>query len=435
MTWEFSTEPEFQSQLDWMKDFVEEECEPLDLLWYDLAYAPHPPWLRAAIQPLKEQVKQRGLWACHLGPDLGGPGYGQVKLALMTEIMGRTRWGPVIFGCQGPDSGNAEILAHYGTEEQKAKYLQPLLDGEIKSCFSMSEPHGGSDPTRLRTRAERDGDEWVITGEKWFSSMARAASFLVTLAVTNPDVHPYRGMSMFLIPGDAPGLEIIRDVGTAGEPFGTGAHAYLRYDGVRVPADNLLGPEGEGFVVAQTRLGGGRVHHAMRAVGTCNKAMEMMCERALSRETANGVLADKQLIQQYVAESFAQIQQFRLFVLYTAWLIDQHGSAAARKEIAASKNLAAKVVHDVVARAVQVHGALGMSNETPLAQMWIEVPWMGVMDGPTEVHAGTIARQVLKEHRAAPGQWPTRWIPARLEAARVKHAVALATRAEHERPA
>jgi acyl-CoA dehydrogenase len=433
MSWEFETDPAFEEQLAWMRGFVEDEVEPLDLLWPRLHHAPPPSWLRTVIDPLKHQVKERGLWACHLGPDLGGKGFGQVKLALMNEILGRTRWGPTIFGCQAPDTGNAEILAHYGTPEQKARYLQPLLDGEVFSAFSMTEPQGGADPTQFRSRATRDGDAWVIDGEKFFTSNARNAAFFIVMALSNPDAGAYKGTSMFLVPSDTPGITILRDIGTMGEDLDAeGGHAHIRYDGVRVPAENLLGEEGLGFVVAQTRLGGGRIHHAMRTVGVCNKAFEMMCERALSRETKGSSLAEKQLVQQAIAESWAEIQQFRLFVLYAAWRIDREGTAAVRKEIAAVTIQAAKVLRSVVERAVHVHGALGVSNEMPLGYMWMLAPMMGIMDGPTEVHMVTAARQILKDFKPAPGEWPTRWMPAARERARAKHAAALAEQAAAE---
>ncbi len=286
MAWDFSTEPEFQEQLDWIDEFVREECEPLDLAFsshivYDRSHPVH----KKVIRPLQQQVKDRGLWACHLGPDLGGLGYGQLKLALMNEIIGRSNFAPMVFGCQAPDSGNAEIIAHYGTDAQKERYLQPLLNGDIVSCYSMTEPQAGSDPQEFKCRAWRDGDEYVIDGEKWFSSNLRYATFAIVMAVTDPDVPVYQGTSMFLVPTDTPGIEIIRNVGLGGEPPGEGSHAYVRYNNVRVPADNLLGGEGQAFVIAQTRLGGGRIHHAMRTIASCKKAFDMMCERVLSAGT------------------------------------------------------------------------------------------------------------------------------------------------------
>src|SRR5688572_7957114 len=259
MAWDFETDPAFQAKLDWADEFVREEVEPLDLLWPDLVFTPPDERLRKVIDPLKQQVREQGLWATHLGPELGGQGYGQVHLCLLNEILGRSGWAPVIFGCQAPDTGNAEIIAHYGTDEQKERYLRPLLEGEIFSCYSMTEPHAGSDPTMFTTRAVRDGDEWVINGWKFFSSNAKTSAFLIVMAVTNPDVNPYKGMSMFLVPSDTPGIEIVRDIGLAGEPADEGSHALIHYDGVRVPADALLGGEGQAFAIAQTRLGGGRI--------------------------------------------------------------------------------------------------------------------------------------------------------------------------------
>jgi acyl-CoA dehydrogenase len=428
MAWDFSTDPEFQAQLDWIDAFVREEVEPLDALWGDRAYVPLDEQLRRIVDPLKQQVRDRGLWACHLGPDLGGQGFGQLKLALMNEILGRSSWGPIVFGTQAPDTGNAEIIAQYGTDEQKKTYLQPLLDGEIFSCYSMTEPQGGSDPSLFRTRAVRDGDEWVISGEKFFSSNVSSAAFIIVMVITDPDVPVYQGSSMFLVPTDSPGLEVIRYLGTGSEPIGEGMHAYLRYDDVRVPAENLLGGEGQGFVIAQTRLGGGRIHHAMRTVAQCRRAFDMMCERALSRETRGGILGDKQFVQGYIADSYAEIEQFRLFVLHTAWLIDQKTTAGARKEIAAAKYTAAKVMHDVVERAVHVHGALGVSNEMPLMRLWEVAAMQGVMDGPNEVHKVTVARQILKDTRPAPDLWPSEHIPRKQAAARAKFAEVL----EHE---
>ena len=424
MAWDFSTEPEFQAQLDWIAGFVREEIEPLDLVFpgpgapYDTGNAA----ARRATAPLVERVKERGLWACHLGPELGGLGYGQLKLALMNEILGRSSFAPSVFGCQAPDSGNAEILAHYGTEEQKRRFLQPLLDGEIVSAYSMTEPHAGSDPTMFTTRAVRDGDEWVLDGEKWFTSNARFASFLIVMAVTNPGVSPYEGMSMFLVPTKTPGVNIRRHVGTMGEAEDEGAHAYIRYEGVRVPADHLLGGEGQAFVIAQTRLGGGRIHHAMRSVGICQRAFDMMCERALSRETQGSLLAEKQSVQTYIADSWIELLQFRLLVLNTAWLIDRGEKARARTQIAAVKVVTPRVLHDIVQRAVHVHGALGVSNEMPLGRMWMMVPVMAIVDGPTEVHRFSVAKRVLREYKAADGLFPGEHLPARREAARQRFA-------------
>jgi acyl-CoA dehydrogenase len=426
MAWDFTTEPEFQEKLDWMDGFVRDEIEPLDLVWGGRAFHPLDDTLRKVVDPLKQQVRERGLWACHLGPELGGEGYGQLKLSLMNEILGRSQWAPIIFGTQAPDTGNAEIIAHYGTEEQKERYLKPLLNGEIFSSYSMTEPQGGSDPTRFTTMARRDGEEWVLEGWKFFSSNAKTASFLIVMAVTNPDVSAYKGMSMFLVPTDTPGVEIVRNVGLMGESLHddeAGMHALIHYNEVRLPAESLLGGEGQAFAIAQTRLGGGRIHHAMRTVGICQKALDMMCERALSRETQGSLLADKQSVQNYVADSYAQLMQFRLFVLYVAWEIDEYQDyRRVRHDIAAIKVLTPQVLHDIVQRSIQVHGALGVSNEMPLGRMWMMAPIMGLVDGPSEVHRVTVARQVLKRYQAAPGLWPTEHLPEKIAAAREKFA-------------
>src|SRR6516165_1892275 len=423
MSWDFETEPEFQAKLDWVDTFVREEVEPLDLVWGHEQFVPLDETRRQVVDPLKEEVRRRGLWATHLGPELGGQGYGQLKLALLNEILGRSGWAPIVFGCQAPDTGNAEIIAHYGTQEQKDRYMQPLLDGEMFSCYSMTEPHAGADPTMFKTQAVKDGHEWVINGWKYFSSNAKTASFLIVMVVTNPEVSAYKGMSMFLVPADTPGVNIVRNVGLSGERLNEGSHALIHYDDVRVPEDALLGGEGQAFAIAQTRLGGGRIHHAMRTIGLAKKALDMMCERALSRETAGSLLGDKQFVQGYIADSYAQLVQFRLFVLYTAWEIDKYNDyRKVRKDIAAIKVLMPDVLHDIAQRALQVHGALGASNEMPFAGMMLGGAVMGLADGPTEVHKVTVARQVLREYRPSDDLWPTEHLPKKLAAARAKFA-------------
>src|SRR3954453_15259849 len=423
MAWDFETDPEYQTQLDWADAFVRDEIEPLDLVFPGLQFTPPDDRLRKIIDPLKEEVRHHELWATHLGPELGGKGHGQVNLSLLNEILGRSQWAPIIFGCQAPDTGNAEIIAHYGTPEQKERYLRPLLDGEIFSCYSMTEPQGGSDPTMFTTSAVKDGDEWVINGWKFFSSNAKTASFLIVMAVTDPDVSAYQGMSMFPVPTDTPGVDIVRNVGLAGEPLNEGFHALIHYDDVRVPADALLGGEGQAFSIAQTRLGGGRIHHAMRTIGLAKKALDMMCERALSRETAGSLLGDKQFVQGYIADSYAQLVQFRLFVLYTAWEIDKYNDyKRVRKDIATAKVVMPTVLHDIAWRAMQVHGALGVSNEMPFARMLLGSSVMGLADGPTEVHKVTVARQVLRDYQPSDDLWPTQHIPKLQAAAREKFA-------------
>jgi acyl-CoA dehydrogenase len=423
MSWDFETDPEYQKLLDWAAEFVQEEVEPLDYLWPHMQFVPMTDEMRKVIDPLKDEVRAQGLWATHLGPELGGQGFGQLKLALLNEILGRSAWASTVFGTQAPDTGNAEIIAHYGTPEQKERYLQPLLDGEMFSCYSMTEPHAGADPTLFKCRAHKDGDEWVINGWKYFSSNAKTASFLIVMAVTDPEVSAYQGMSMFLVPTDTPGVKIERNVGLWGEPLNEGFHALIRYDEVRVPSDALLGGEGQAFAIAQTRLGGGRIHHAMRTIGLAQKALDMMCERALSREVSGSLLAEKQFVQGYIADSYAQLVQFRLFVLYTAWEIDKYNDyKRVRKDIATAKVVMPTVLHDIAWRAMQVHGALGTTNEMPFFGMIHGAGIMGLADGPTEVHKVTVARQVLRGYQATDGMWPTQWIPGKIGAAREKFA-------------
>ncbi|MFG2006002.1 acyl-CoA dehydrogenase family protein [Spirillospora sp. NPDC048911] len=423
MAWDFETDPDYQELLDWADAFVRDEVEPLDLVLGD-PYDKTDPRYTELVKPLQRQVKERGLWACHLGPELGGEGFGQVKLALLNEILGRSRWAPSVFGCQAPDSGNAEILAQFGTPEQKERYLRPLLDGDISSSYSMTEPHGGADPTLFTTRAVRDGDDWVVNGEKWFSSNARHASFIIVMAVTDTEVSAYEGMSMFIVPAGTPGLEIVRNVGVAGER--EGSHGYLRYSDVRVPAGNLLGTAGGAFVIAQTRLGGGRIHHAMRTIAQVRKAFDMMCERAVSRETRWGPLAKLQMTREKIADSWVEMEQFRLLVLRTAWLIDKHQDyKKVRKDIAAVKAAMPKVLHDVVQRAMHLHGALGVSNEMPFAKMLLGAEALAIADGPTEVHKITVARQVLRDYEPVKGLWPSAHLPTRREEARERYAEAL----------
>lgn len=421
---DFSIDPAFQEQLDWIREFVKAEVEPLDLAFAgeDMVYNKASAFYEEAIRPLQQIVKDRGLWSCHLTPEFGGQGYGQVQLAYMNEILGRSQFGPTVFGNQAPDSGNAEIIAHYGTPEQKAKYLEPLLDGRISSCYSMTEPQGGADPGVFTCSAVRDGDEWVIDGEKWFSSSLRYASFLIVMVITDPDVAVHKGASMFLVPADSPGIEVVRNVGVGQEHDGHGGHAYVRYNSVRVPADHLLGGEGQAFAIAQTRLGGGRLHHAMRTVGAVSRCLDMLCERALSRTTQGELLARKQATQEKIADSFIELLQFKLQVLHAAWVVDQKGGHAARKEIAAVKVATPKVYREAVLRTMQLHGALGVSNEMPLANMLVASVTMGIADGPTEVHKFTVAREVLKEYSPAEGDWPSEHLPERRAAARADYA-------------
>jgi acyl-CoA dehydrogenase len=421
---DFRVDAEFQEKLDWMNRFVREEVEALDLLFpadgapYDVKNAQ----ARALLRPLQQQVKERGLWACHLSPNLGGKGYGQLKLALMNEILGRSHWAPTVFGTAAPDTGNAEILAMFGTAEQKARYLQPLLDGEIVSTFSMTEPQAGADPKEFTCNAWREGEQWVIDGEKWYSSNARYAAFFIVMAVTDPQAAPHERLSMLIVPAQTPGITILRNVAGMNETEEHGIHAHIRYDRVRVPLDAMLGGPGQGFKVAQARLGGGRIHHAMRTVGQCNRALEMMLERAVSRRTQGRLLADHQFVQGLIADSATELEQFRLLVLKTAWMIDNEPHGAARTHIGMCKVAMAKVFHDIAQRAVHLHGALGTSRDTPLGTMYMGAPMLSVADGPTEVHKVQIAKALLRGAKPAAGPFPTEHIPTKRAAALARYA-------------
>lgn len=432
MAIDFQVEPAFQKQIDWVEKFVSEEIDPLDTFMSTGTNSrgeglSRDEWraVRRYIGDLQQHVKDQGLWGFHLGPELGGPGLGQVKLCLLNEILGRTRMGPTVFGCAAPDTGNMELLAHNATDAQKKKYLEPLLAGHKRSAYAMTEPHAG-EPGEFTCSAVRDRDDWVLSGEKWFISNAVAADFLIVMAITAPEKPLLERASMFIVETSTPGVEIVRNVHTFGTPMsenfdtgpGRGGHAYIRFTDVRLPVDALLGKEGAGFVGSQTRLAGGRIHHAMRTVGVCKRALDMACERALSRRAKGERLADKQMVQADLADSYIQLKQFRLHVLYTAWLIDKTGSYTReiRQEIAAIKASAAKVNHDIIYRAIHLHGSLGMSNETPLGNMWMSAPFMGVMDGSTESHKENLAKLMLRDYDASDDLFPSYHLP-RLQAA------------------
>jgi acyl-CoA dehydrogenase len=421
MAWDFSTEPEFQAHLDWMREFVREEIWPLETLDLDQQQ------IDRAFAPLQDQVKERGLWAAHLDPELGGQGFGQVKLGLMHEILGSSPYAPLAFGNQAPDSGNSEILALVGTDEQKERWLYPLLAGDLRSAFSMTEPDtAGSDPTLLATSAVKEGDEYVINGHKWFSSNASIADFLIVMVVTDPDARPYQRASMIIVPVDTPGVEIVRDVATMEHPEGGygryGGHAEIYYNDVRVPVSNLLGPEGAGFLIAQQRLGPGRIHHCMRWLGVSQRAFDMLCERAVSRESHGSLLAEKQTVQNWIADSAAQMQAARLMTLHAAWKMDTEGASAARREIALIKFFGAQVLHDVVDRALQIHGSLGYSTDLPLEAMYRFARAARFYDGPDEVHRQSVAKFILRGYEPPPEGVPSQHVPTRREAAREKFA-------------
>ncbi len=427
MAWDFSTEPAFQSKLDWMTGFVREEIWPLETLLDELDWD----GLMRAIRPLQEEVRRQELWAAHLDPELGGQGYGQVKLGLMHEILGTSPLAPLAFGNAAPDSGNSEILALAGTPEQKERYLYPLLAGDLKSAFSMTEPEtAGSDPTQLISRAEPDGDGWVINGHKWFSTNGSIADFLIVMAVTDPEARPHQRASMFIVDADAPGVQVRRDVATMEHPWDSfgryGNHAEISYEDVRVGAGALLGAPGAGFLIAQQRLYPGRIHHCMRWLGVARRAFDMLCERSLYREAHGTTLAGHQTIQNWIADSAAEMQAARLMTLHAAWKMDSEGILAARQDIAMIKYYGARVLHDVIDRALQAHGALGYSTDLPLEAMYRYARAARIYDGPDEVHRSSVARQVLRRYEPPADRVPTEHIPARREQARQKFAELLA---------
>jgi acyl-CoA dehydrogenase len=350
----------------------------------------------ALVKDLRAQVRAAGLWAPHIGPEAGGSGRGFVAYAFLNELIGRSAWAPLIFGCQAPDAGNAEILHLFGTGDQRRRWLAPLVAGDVRSFFSMTEPEvSGSDPTGLRTTAVRDGDDWVIDGHKWFSSGAEGAAFGIVMAVTDPDAEPHRRASQIIVPATTPGVEIVRAIPVLGHRGrGWSTHCEVRYTGVRVPVANTVGEPGDGFRIAQKRLGPGRIHHVMRWLGQMQRAFELMCGYALERQAFGGPLAAKQTVQNWVADSAAEIQACRLLTLDAAARIDQGDEA--RVEISAVKFYAARVLHDVVDRAVQVHGALGLTDQTPLARMYADARAARLYDGPDEVHRMVVSRRVLR---------------------------------------
>ena len=424
MAWDFRTDPEFQEQLDWIRDIVVHQIEPLDLVKHQMS----PESWKRATAPLKEEVKARGLWAAHLDPELGGLGMGQVKLALMHEILGRTTSAPNIFGNQAPDSGNGELLAIGANEEQKEKWLWPLLNGELTSSFSLTEPEtAGSDPTQITTTATLDGDEYVINGRKWFASNAAVADFVLAMVVTNPEGGPYERASMICVEKGTPGMHIVRNVHTMDHPYDgfgdqhLGGHAEILFEDCRVPRANLIGNPGEGFLLAQKRLSGGRIHHAMRWIGTCHRAFDMLCERAVSRQMHGRPLGDKQFVQDFIAESRTEIDAARLLTMHAAWHWDTYGAERSRMQIAQIKYWGARVLYNVIDRSIQVHGAMGFSTDLPLERMYRTARNFRISDGADEVHKSFIARRVLKDYKPVDG-YPTEHVPTRTAEAQERFA-------------
>ncbi len=347
---------------------------------------------------LRAEAKSLGLWNLFLPDENWGAGLSNHDYSVLCEHMGRSQIASRVFNCQAPDTGNAEIIAEFGTPEQQERWLKPLLEGEIRSCFSMTEPDvSGADPTGLRTRAERDGDEWVINGHKWFTSGAIGAEFAIAMVVTNPNGAPHERASMIIVPTDAPGFNLIRAVSVMGHTGG-GGHCEIEYHDCRVPAENLLGPENGGFAIAQARLGSGRIHHCMRSIGVAERAFEIMCKHANERESFGSKLSEKQFVQEWIASSRMEIDQARLLTQYAAWKMDTAGKKEARQELSMVKVVVPNMMMNVLDRSIQCLGALGVSDDTPIASMWRNGRALRIADGPDEVHKMVIARRELRKY-------------------------------------
>ncbi|HEX6383693.1 MAG TPA: acyl-CoA dehydrogenase family protein, partial [Anaerolineae bacterium] len=363
----YDVSPELQETLKTIRDFINEEVVPLE----EQFLGGRLKVLEPVLNEKRQQVKELGLWLPQVPREYGGMGLSLFEHGLVSQELGRSPLGHYVFNCQAPDAGNMEILIDHATPEQKEQFLMPLLRGEIRSCFSMTEPeHAGSNPTMLSTTAVKEGDSYIIDGHKWFTSSADGAAFAVVMVVTNPHHEDrYRRASMIIVPTDTPGFRLVRNISVMGEPGeGHPSHAEIIYEECRVPQSNLLGEEGAGFVIAQERLGPGRIHHCMRWLGICERAFDLMCGYAVKREVAPGRrLADMQTIQNWVAESRAEINAARLMVLDVARKIDREGQYAARDEISLIKFYVANVLQSVLDRALQTHGGLGMTDDTPIA--------------------------------------------------------------------
>ncbi|KYG72706.1 acyl-CoA dehydrogenase family protein [Roseivirga echinicomitans] len=380
-----------------VKQFIEEELYPSEL------YFLKDPWdeVNHILKAKREKAKELGLWAPYLSEEEGGAGLTLTEFGQLSELLGTTPLGHYVLNCQAPDIGNIELMHQFASAELKEKYLAPLMKGEIRSCFSMTEPDfAGSNPVNMGTTAVLDGDEFVINGHKWFTTAADGATFAIVMAVTNPDAEPHKRASMIVVPTDTPGFELTRNIPVMGD-VGEGylSHAEIHYVDCRVPKSNLIGEMGSGFMLAQQRLGPGRIHHCMRWIGICERAFDMMCNRAASRELRDGrMLGHQQTIQNWIAESRAEINASRYMVLHAAQKIDNEGSKAARLEISTIKFYVADVLMKVLDRAIQVHGALGITDDTLLSFWYRHERGARIYDGPDEVHKASLAKAILKNY-------------------------------------
>jgi alkylation response protein AidB-like acyl-CoA dehydrogenase len=394
---DFSIPERVQGFLASIRELMVDEVFPLEPTLLTKPFSALVPELNV----LRQHVKERGLWAPHIPASHGGLGLNCVEYALLGEELGKSPLGHYVVNGQAPDAGNMEILREFGTSAQQERWLLPLVRGDVRSCFAMTEPdHPGSNPVWMGTRAVRDGGEYVLEGRKWFASAADGASFAIVMAVSDPDADPYRRASLIVVPTDTPGYRRVRNIpcmGHAGDDWAS--HAELVFERCRVPRENLLGEEGAGFAMAQARLGPGRIQHTMRWIGICRRALEMMCDRAARRELAPGdPLGSRQTVQNWIAESRAAIDAARLLVLHAAWTIDTHGIAAAREAISLIKFHVAGVTQEVIDRAIQTHGALGISDDTVLSWFYRHERAARIYDGPDEVHKGVVAKRILKQY-------------------------------------
>lgn len=398
---DFHVSEEMSVRLTMIREFMEREVIPLEgqMLHGD------PETLEVGVAAAQAKVKQMGLWAPNHPVEFGGLGLSMIDHGLFAEAVGRSPLGMTVFGTQAPDAGNIEILHKYGTPEQKDQWLQPLVAGEIRSCFSMTEPEtAGSNPTLLATTAETDGDDFVINGQKWFTSSADGAAFAIVMALTDPDAPPHQRFSMIIVPTDTPGFSLVRNVSVMGHSgSGHASHGEVSYQSCRVPKTNLLGPKGSGFLIAQDRLGPGRIHHCMRWLGISGRAFDMMCQRANDRviDGEGGTLANRQVIQHWAAELDAEIRGARLQVLHCAWMIDEHGPKVARDEISAIKFVVANTMLKAVDTAIQVHGALGVTDDTVLAHWYRHERAARIYDGADEVHKSSLGRRLLRQYASS----------------------------------
>lgn len=394
----FEYGPEVAATVETVHTFIDARVIPLEAAVFRDGIAAHA----ADLEALRDEVRGMGLFAPHVARHHGGAGMSLADFAPISEALGRSWLGHYVFNCQAPDAGNMEILAEFGTHEQKAMFLEPLVAGRSRSCFSMTEPaNAGSNPVLLEGEARLDGDTWVINAHKWFTTAADGADFAIVMVVTEPDAaSPHARASQLIVPMSTPGVELVRNIpvmGEAGEGFAS--HAEIRYRDVRVPASHLLGARGAGFAIAQTRLGPGRIHHCMRWIGICDRALELMCARAATRQLGGGrALGSQQFVQGWIAESKAEIDAARLLVQHAAWKIDRLGSHHARVEVSTIKYFVANILQKVLDRAVQVHGALGLTDDTPLAWWYRHERGARIYDGPDEVHKTVVARALLKQH-------------------------------------